>query len=885
MEQFYDAPFESESEVDGAPARRAQAAMMAAGPPPGGALAARPSKRSSSLPQGAGAGAGAAGSVFSQLQAQLQANDGRIPDRINGIGASGNLMEQPTSPNIYGLPLPFPGSDSGQLRANGIQHQHHPQVSAASSTSTSTTQRQPASSPSSSRPPQLPAIPSSEVIAPVPQRRIVLPDSHHHDPGHSASFTDADNSQQQQENRPNSFFGALNNGAAGAPPSSSRMQSDLHEKQSRQAGLGYGQAQQPHQHQQRSASASIYSSQGPSPASSNVSQPRHVSSSSTARPNSFFGALDNQAAGAGPASTAEEPSRSYIQQNRISQQRSLPTPPPQTTAQSLGLVAGTAYPRSTMAHAALPTLRTQSQPSQPRYSHVSQYQQHAQHASTSSSSASTYHQHAQQQRQLSSAHSYEQQQQGGRSSFYGMEGHARSDSDAPGPALQQPQQQRSQSQSPLEVHTSASAGTNGESGFRSSSRSDRAGSPSSRHMSSSLPRSETGNYTTSSFSGQSSDMFAANNMQRRSRLPSASWTNSNPSSIYGLNAISPQVGGEHAGQGQNQHAPPVVLSQAHLRPGDKVALLSHHKTLELYRANVKKTNDPEITYELATFMLNLAREMGLQEQQQQATSASNQASEENLIASFSQGGGMLLDHSASPSPDPSMSFHSRSSGSSGDLAAGLSAIVGAAAGRKRSSHSPASGSAQSHAGTGGSGQQPGRNGTSSPTATGGSSSGAMDRRALINEAMALLKRNADRGHNPSQYFLADCYAQGNAKRNSGPPINTNVIIGAIAEKGNSGAGKADFDKALPLYISAAKHGHSPSCFKAGQCCEFGWGCRKDAGKAVQFYTWVPRARMMRFKYMSLHRAEIGSRTVACRFVGKPQRNRTRRRCIGWAWPS
>lgn len=85
--------------------------------------------------------------------------------------------------------------------------------------------------------------------------------------------------------------------------------------------------------------------------------------------------------------------------------------------------------------------------------------------------------------------------------------------------------------------------------------------------------------------------------------------------------------------------------------------------------------------------------------------------------------------------------------------------------------------------------------------------------AQVKEALGLLKRIADRGHVLAQYTLADCYANG---------------IGTVR-------GKQDFDRAFPLFILAAKHGHVDACYRAGTCCENGWGCRRDSGKAVQFF--------------------------------------------------
>ena len=58
---------------------------------------------------------------------------------------------------------------------------------------------------------------------------------------------------------------------------------------------------------------------------------------------------------------------------------------------------------------------------------------------------------------------------------------------------------------------------------------------------------------------------------------------------------------------------PSNLDNAHLRSavGDHASLLSTKKTLDMYRANVKKTNDPTIQYEFAVFMINAAQELAI----------------------------------------------------------------------------------------------------------------------------------------------------------------------------------------------------------------------------------------------------------------------------------
>ena len=82
---------------------------------------------------------------------------------------------------------------------------------------------------------------------------------------------------------------------------------------------------------------------------------------------------------------------------------------------------------------------------------------------------------------------------------------------------------------------------------------------------------------------------------------------------------------------------------------------------------------------------------------------------------------------------------------------------------------------------------------------------------LLKEATKILIRLSEKSYPFGQYYLADGYASG--------LLNKNV---------------PDNDKAFPLFVSAAKHGHAESAYRAALCYEYGWGTRKDLQKAVQF---------------------------------------------------
>lgn len=176
-----------------------------------------------------------------------------------------------------------------------------------------------------------------------------------------------------------------------------------------------------------------------------------------------------------------------------------------------------------------------------------------------------------------------------------------------------------------------------------------------------------------------------------------------------------------------QAPPPITMDNSGLRNvvGNNASLLSVQKTLEMYRQNVKKTNDFTVQYSFAVFLVSVAQEQGLD---------------------FSDPKGRKN------SPQPFRDLDSP--------------IVEAT--------------------------------VASPT-------------ELIREARQILQRLASGGYPFAQYYLADGFASGLFNK-----------------------GKEDHNQAFPLFVLAAKHGHAESAYRTALCYEFGWGCRKDPAKAVQF---------------------------------------------------
>lgn len=74
--------------------------------------------------------------------------------------------------------------------------------------------------------------------------------------------------------------------------------------------------------------------------------------------------------------------------------------------------------------------------------------------------------------------------------------------------------------------------------------------------------------------------------------------------------ISPQsrVGSIYLLSSSSEFPPPPpaqLLDQSHLRPGILASLLSHEKTLDLYRTNAKKTGDADVQFEFCTFVMEV----------------------------------------------------------------------------------------------------------------------------------------------------------------------------------------------------------------------------------------------------------------------------------------
>ncbi|BGO89991.1 hypothetical protein NBRC10512_001976 [Rhodotorula toruloides] len=102
-------------------------------------------------------------------------------------------------------------------------------------------------------------------------------------------------------------------------------------------------------------------------------------------------------------------------------------------------------------------------------------------------------------------------------------------------------------------------------------------------------------------SGSGSGSYSSHEVPHRPRYSQAPITSSRSASLYGFSSST-----------SNDPSPPPpaqLLDQSHLQPGNMASLLSHDKTLELYRQNAKKTNDPDIQFEFCTFVMDVVADL------------------------------------------------------------------------------------------------------------------------------------------------------------------------------------------------------------------------------------------------------------------------------------
>lgn len=289
---------------------------------------------------------------------------------------------------------------------------------------------------------------------------------------------------------------------------------------------------------------------------------------------------------------------------------------------------------------------------------------------------------------------------------------------------------------------------------------------------------------------------------RQSFTDPGSWSRRRQNrSVSGLSA-------GHAASSCSDGIPPVprITHRDHLELAAGESLMPRLQALQLYRQNCKKSNDPDLVFDFATHILNLVQDLTDEELDKDiavGTTGSAKDHPGSRRSSMLQRATPKLK-SITPSPSNGSFAHAPAAGGaagngSGGSASSSSSSVHHGLPDPRA-HSPNNGQ-----------QQPPR--ASQDQISFDTDLADTKRNALIIEAAQLLKRGADKGHLDSQILLANLHLRGtlNAK------------------------GKADWNRAFPLFVLAGKRGHTEAAFRSGQGYENGWGTRKDASKAVQWY--------------------------------------------------
>jgi TPR repeat protein len=246
-------------------------------------------------------------------------------------------------------------------------------------------------------------------------------------------------------------------------------------------------------------------------------------------------------------------------------------------------------------------------------------------------------------------------------------------------------------------------------GFRPSSRHLHLPTPSPQgRRQSKRPESALSEFSDNSNRSMRNSPNVLSNLHSRHNSTYSGFSNESHVSMHDITASYPQP-------------PPINVNgdNAHLQNmvGENASLLRPEQTLDLYRANAKKTNDMGIQFEFALHLINYAMEL---------------------------------------MPDPRLSAYSEE-----DRIATPDFVIA--------------------------------------------------RRAeLLKEAKQMLDKLSNRSYPYAQYYLGDAYSSGMF-------------------------GKPDNAAAFRLFVSAAKHGHAEGAYRAALSYEFGWGCRVEPAKAVQFY--------------------------------------------------
>lgn len=222
------------------------------------------------------------------------------------------------------------------------------------------------------------------------------------------------------------------------------------------------------------------------------------------------------------------------------------------------------------------------------------------------------------------------------------------------------------------------------------------------------------------------------------------------------------------------------LSQGSTTPSSS-QILPKLKTIDLYRKNARKSNDPELEFQLAQYIMQTALTVTSESQNEDKSSSLRSATPRSRsvgsISEISQ-----QESNKAPNADSALTSLDTTEGS------------------HLSSLSTETSLTQSTASL----QLKVEDGNKEKAAE------AKLISRMFKEAVNSLKRLAERGHADSQYLLGDLYA-------------------------SKAIGKPDMERSFRYFLMAAKHGHAESAYRAALCLQEGWGTPRSSTKALQFY--------------------------------------------------
>ncbi|KAK9238173.1 hypothetical protein V1525DRAFT_342160 [Lipomyces kononenkoae] len=244
--------------------------------------------------------------------------------------------------------------------------------------------------------------------------------------------------------------------------------------------------------------------------------------------------------------------------------------------------------------------------------------------------------------------------------------------------------------------------------------------------------------------------------------------------------------------------PPAPFDQGHLLatlgPEGQHALVAHEKTLDLYRANVKKTQDPSIQFVFAQYLISSALATPTDPPAPHKPMTAGQRSHDQLRAMKKSESTMSSNSNSSTSSHSVPSLFATDDTTMPTIVANVNGLPAPA---RPTSPTPSTVSTNTHTTSSGGGPA-----TPAPVNS---------RELLLREAATVLRKLADRGYPDAQYLLADALSSG---------LLTN--------------GRPQLRESFGLFVSATKHGHAEAAYRAALCYEEGWGTASDVRKAVQF---------------------------------------------------